>query len=290
MTIDLSQLAPPDIIENLDYTSIRQALLDDLTARDALFNAELLESDPAVKLLEVAAYRELLLRQRINDAARAVMLATATAADLDQLAALVGVQRAVITPASPNTIPARDEVKESDERLRVRAQLALESLSVAGTANAYRFHTLSVSPRISDVAVSSPSAGRVKITILPVTGDDGSGLVAAVNTRFDNNLRPLTDHITVALASELAYSVQAQLHSSGEPDSELVKTSAERALRHYAARRRAIGTSITLSSLYAALTVEGVERITLQQPTADLNVTTDQFPELQSLTLSIVKE
>lgn len=290
MTIDLSRLAPPDIVENLDYESIRQALLDDLIARDSLFSAELLESDPAVKLLEVAAYRELLLRQRINDAARAVMLATATGADLDQLAVLVGVQRAVISPSDPDAIPARNEVKESDERLRVRAQLALESLSVAGTASAYRFHTLSVSPQIADVAVSSPSAGKVKITILPVAGDDGAGLVAAVTARFDNNLRPLTDHITIELAAEVAYSVKAKLHTSGEPDSGLVKDSAEQSLRRYAARQRVIGTSVTLSSLYAALTVEGVEKITLQQPTADLSITTNQFPELQSLTLSIVKE
>ena len=50
----------------------------------AAFTA-LVESDPAWTILEVAAYRELLLRQRINDASRAVMLAFATGADLEHL-------------------------------------------------------------------------------------------------------------------------------------------------------------------------------------------------------------
>ncbi|NUV25651.1 hypothetical protein MS6204_04603 [Escherichia coli] len=42
-----------------------------------------LESEPATKLLQENAYRELLLRQRINEAAQAVMVAYAMGGDLD---------------------------------------------------------------------------------------------------------------------------------------------------------------------------------------------------------------
>ena len=45
------------------------------------------------------AYRELLIRQRVNDAARGVMLATASGTDLDNLAANFNVERLLITPA-----------------------------------------------------------------------------------------------------------------------------------------------------------------------------------------------
>jgi phage-related baseplate assembly protein len=38
-------------------------------------------------LLQVVAYRELLLRQRINEASKAVMVAYAASADLDQIGA-----------------------------------------------------------------------------------------------------------------------------------------------------------------------------------------------------------
>lgn len=61
--VDLSQLPAPSVVETLDFETILQAMLDDLLARDPDFSA-LVESDPAYKILEVAAYRELLLRQR----------------------------------------------------------------------------------------------------------------------------------------------------------------------------------------------------------------------------------
>lgn len=90
--LDLSLIAPPDVVEPLDYEIIFQEMLADLRLRDSSFDA-LVESDPAFKILEVCAYRELNMRQRVNDAARGVMLAYATGADLDQLGALFGVQR-----------------------------------------------------------------------------------------------------------------------------------------------------------------------------------------------------
>ena len=82
--IDLSNIPAPEVVETLDFSAILAAMVADLQARDPAFTA-LVESDPAWKILEVAAYRELLLRQRINDASRAVMLAFATGADLEHL-------------------------------------------------------------------------------------------------------------------------------------------------------------------------------------------------------------
>jgi len=78
----------PDVIEQIDYESLLSALRADLQARLPTFNAWL-ESDPIMKLLEVAAYREMLLRQQFNDRARSVMLAYALGADLDHLGALL---------------------------------------------------------------------------------------------------------------------------------------------------------------------------------------------------------
>lgn len=90
--LDLSQLPPPEVVEGLSFETILAEMTADLKARDPAFDA-LVESDPAMKILEVAAYRELLLRQRVNDAARGVMLAYAAGADLDHLGALFGVKR-----------------------------------------------------------------------------------------------------------------------------------------------------------------------------------------------------
>src|SRR5690606_17245852 len=64
--VDLSRLPPPDVVQALDYETILAELQVDLAARLPDFDA-FLESDPAIKLLEIVAYRELLLRQRVND-------------------------------------------------------------------------------------------------------------------------------------------------------------------------------------------------------------------------------
>ena len=137
MIIDLSQLPEPEVIENLDFETIYQELLGDF--REAMageWTAEV-ESDPVLKLLQLAAYRELLLRARINDAARAVMLAYASGADLDQIGAGFNVQRLLIRPAQPEAVPPVEAQYESDKSLRNRIQLAFEQLSVAGPRNAY---------------------------------------------------------------------------------------------------------------------------------------------------------
>jgi phage-related baseplate assembly protein len=51
--------------------------------------------------LEVGAYRKLLNRARINDAAKALLLAYAEGSDLEQLAGNVSLQRLVIQAADP---------------------------------------------------------------------------------------------------------------------------------------------------------------------------------------------
>ncbi len=71
--IDLSKLPAPEFVETLDYEFILAAMLDDLKTRHPNYS-NVLESDPAYKILEVAAYRELLLRHRINEEGRALLV------------------------------------------------------------------------------------------------------------------------------------------------------------------------------------------------------------------------
>ena len=91
--IDLSKLSAPKIVEELSFEAILAAMRADLEGRLPGWTAAVLESDPANKILEVAAYRELLLRQRINEAARACMLAFASGSDLDHMSAFYAVSR-----------------------------------------------------------------------------------------------------------------------------------------------------------------------------------------------------
>ncbi len=77
----------PNIIEPLNFEEIFSRMKEELVRRDESFTA-LVESDPAIKILEVAAWRELLLRERINEAVKSNLLKFATGEDLDNLAEL----------------------------------------------------------------------------------------------------------------------------------------------------------------------------------------------------------
>ncbi|CTV47994.1 baseplate assembly protein [Escherichia coli] len=135
--IDLNQLPAPDVVEELDFETIlaeRKATLISLYPEDqqeAVARTLMLESEPLVKLLEENAYRELIWRQRVNEAARAVMLACAAGNDLDVIGANYNTTRLIITPADDSTIPPTPAVMESDTDYRLRIQQAFEGLSVA---------------------------------------------------------------------------------------------------------------------------------------------------------------
>jgi len=269
--IDLSKLPTPDVVETLDYEIIRSALLADLAARWPDFDMSQIEADPAVKVLEVAAYREMLLRARVNDAARAVLLPTATGADLDNLAVNYHVQRAVIIEAT-DTEPA---VLESDAQLRARVQLAIEAFATVGTLGAYRFHALSADPLVKDVGVYKPheGTGEVNIAVLSVEGDGSApgSMVEAVRTRLMSDaIRPLTDIIEVAPATVAPYTIAATLKIALGPDPAAIKAEAEKRLAGYAASRHRVGRAVYRDGLIAAAHVAGVETVELASPAGDI--------------------
>ena len=125
------------VVEALDFERIleeRKARYIALFAQDeqsAVAKALALESEPLTILLQENSEREVILRQRVNEAARAVLLAFAQKADLEHIAAEYGVRRLVIKPADTSTIPPTDAIYESDDALRERAQMAWEGLSTA---------------------------------------------------------------------------------------------------------------------------------------------------------------
>lgn len=290
--IDLSTVPAPSVVEALSYETILAAMLADLQARDTAFTA-LVESDPAYKILEVAAYRELLIRQRVNDGARAVMLAYATGSDLENLSALFGVTRKTLDEGDATALPPIPPTFETDAALRYRTQLALEGLSTAGPIGAYQFHALSVDG-VKDAGIQGPpdtDPGEVLVTILSATGSGTAGapLIAAVDAALNaEDVRPLTDQVTVQSATIVSYEVIATLYIPTGPDPTAVQTAALASVQAYVESRHRVGLDVRLSGLYAALHVGGVERVTLSAPgiVADLVTTAVQAPYCTDITLS----
>lgn len=270
--VNLSQLPAPNVVETLDFETILAGMIADLQERDPTFTA-MVESDPAYKILEVCAYRELLMRQRVNESAKAIMLAYATGADLDQLGANVGVQRLVITPADDTTVPPTPAVMESDEDFRARIQLSPEGYTTAGSEGSYVFHGLGANADVKDVQAVSPEPGKVTVYVLSRTGDGSAPqatIDAVAKTLNGETVRPLTDEVTVLSANIVTYTIDAVLTMFPGPDSSVVLQSAIDAVTAYAEAQRRIGYDVTLSGLYRALHQPGVQNVTLNSPTASL--------------------
>lgn len=286
--VDLSRVSAPDIVEALNFEAIFAEMLADLRARDPEFDA-LVESDPAFKILEVAAYRELLLRQRVNEGGRSVMLAYSGGADLDNLGALFGQQRLITDPGDAGAIPPIPPTFESDSDFRRRIQLSLEGFSTAGPRGSYVFHALSASGDVLDASAVSPSPGNVLITVLARSGNGiaGASLLNAVAAALnDDQVRPLTDTITVQSATIVEYAITATLYFFAGPDRAVVLASAHAAVAEYAAAQSRLGRDVTLSGIYAALHRPGVQRVELLSPATTIVIDTNEAARVTSITLT----
>lgn len=295
--IDLSKLPAPDVIEALDFETLlaeRKAAFIALypEAEHAFWQERLsLESEPIVKLLEENCYLQLLERQRINSAAKATMLAYATGADLDVIAANFNVTRLVITPANPQANPPTEAILESDRDLRLRAQLAFEGMATAGPRNSYLFHALSSHSEVADVSVVSLQPAEVLVTVLSRQGQGipSEEVLQAVRLRLnDENIRPVADRVTVQAAKIVPYRIQAKLHLYRSPEYEPIMQNAERNLRHYIQDKHRLGRNITLSGIYSALHIEGVQRVELLTPTADMVLSFEKAGFCEAIQLSMV--
>lgn len=295
--VDLSKLPAPDVLEVLDYETLladrkAQFIARYPEAEQAQWQARLqLESEPIVKLLEENCYLQLLERQRINSAAKATMLAYATGHDLEVIAANYNVQRLIVQHGNPNANPPLPEIKESDDDLRTRAQLAFEGLSVAGPRSAYVFHALSAHAEVGDVSVVSPQPAQVTVTVLSRLGQGvpSQAVLKAVTEKLnDESIRPIADRVTVQPAIIHEYQIRAKLHMFRGPEYEPIKNEAQKRLEQYAVERRRLGRDITLSGIYAALHIEGVQRVELLEPTADIVLPQNKAGYCTQITLSMV--
>lgn len=284
-TIDISQLPAPDVIEIIDYEQIfterKAALLaalpDDM--REPVARVLQLESEPLTKLLQENAYREMLLRQRVNEAARACMVAYAYSADLDQLGANNNTPRLIIRPADNSVIPPLPAVYESDADFRMRIPQAFEGMSVAGPVGAYVFHARSADGRVADASAISPEPACVTVSVLSREGDGTTPpeLLAVVDKALnDEDVRPVADRVSVQSVEIVDYAIDATLYLFPTPESEPIEAAARERIARYVKEQHRIGRDIRLSAIYAALHVEGVQRVELKSPAKDIVISETQ--------------
>lgn len=321
--INLSALAAPNVVEALSYEAIvaeLKAALKSATVKIIPDWNPDLEGDVLVKLLEVVAYREFLLRQRVNDAARARMLAFAAKTDLEHEAARYGVTRLLLDPGDPEAIPPIAPTYESDDDLRLRTQLAPEALTTAGSEGSYTFHGLTVGEQPASVEIDTPAAGVVVMTYtfdptglaakikdvnvertkpgtvrVTLLGRDGDGTVnaetlAAARAHLTGKyLIPLNDEVLVQGATIRPYTVVASLRVYEGPDRDVVLAAARASLAAVAEKRHALGEMVTADVLDAALHVAGVRRVILSPAWENVLCGGTEAPFMASAAIAIAE-
>ena len=283
--INLAGLPPPDVIETLDYEIIVKDMRDDLVVRFPDIAGVIdLESEPARKLIEAFAYRELLLRARINDAARSVLLASAYGSNLDHLAALFATARMQVEDDTGAL------VAEDDARLRRRVQLAPDAFSVAGPEGAYIYHALMAAPWARDATAIMITPGRVRVTMLRA----GDGPVPSIEEReavrlalINNDVRPLTDMVEVLGPTVHPVTIDATLTLYPGPDGNLVRDRAVTTLTTWVETNRMLGMNLRRSAIFSKLHQEGVHSVDLISPAADIVLGPTEVYAVEAITITV---
>lgn len=292
MTIDLASLAAPEVVETVVFETIVQQIKDDIVARQPdLADVVDLESEPMVKLIEAFAYRELLIRARYNDEAKALMLAFAIDADLDHIGATYyQEERLVVTPADNTTIPPTPAVMESNTDYRNRLALKPESWSVAGPRDAFKFHAISADGQIKDASVTTPEGGTTEVFILTRTGNGlptAPQIATVIGALNGETVRPLSEAVLVTAPTIVDYTLDIDLTLFPGPSTELVTSAVQTALAAFAANNHRLGADIIRSAIDAAAHVAGVKKVVITAPAADIVCTDGQAPYCTAITVNV---
>ncbi|AGF74827.1 phage baseplate assembly protein GpJ [Bartonella australis AUST/NH1] len=266
-------LPKPEIISELSFEEIRAAALAHL--KGLLPDYTLLESDPAVKVIEVFSYRELLLRQRINEAARNSLLDFAIGSSLDALGDWHGVQRMD---------------GESDERYRERIKLYARSGKGSGTEPYYKFIALSADSRVKDAIVYRKGKDpTIHVALFGNNEEETANpeLLEKVSQALHNkNVIMTNDTIIVHAAVAKVVDLKADVWLLPET-ALVVLNQMEANLRAAWKQEQALGRELSLSWWVSKLMIPGVQKIIAVEPTQEYAVCAEEVLSIGKITLNL---
>lgn len=257
----------PHLFAPIDYESI----LSEMTARflarlpederEAAAAALQLESEWITILLQTAAYEKMTLLQQINEASAANLVAFASGDDLDKVGAFYRKERLQ---------------GESDERFRVRIQLAADALGAMGTAPYYRGLALDVATWVLDAAVIRSGAGTLTIAVHLSADAPADALEQVAAAAQQPGKRMATDTIVVSAASPVPVMIKAMLRRESGVPAAVLDDAVNNLSKAIASR--GLGSTTRKSWLAAKLMIDGISDVTLLSPATDIVCDAHQFP------------
>ncbi|MER8394080.1 baseplate J/gp47 family protein [Mesorhizobium sp. M1340] len=271
----LDGLPVPAIIAALSYEEIRLQTINKLVEIDPAYSA-LLESDPAIKVIEASSYQDLVLRERVNDVARANLLFFATGSDLDHLSVFYDVFRLV---------------GETDDSLRTRTVLAIQGRSTAGTEERYSYIARTADLRVKDVAVYRVDGGpKIRIALLSSVngGIPDAAMLAAVTAAVSGAaVRAVNDVVEVISATQAPQNIA--LNVSLLPNAPLaIVDSMEALIRAAWFDEGGIGFDLNPSWIASRVHIPGVSKVEVVTPAAPVVAGDNQAVLIGAVTINYV--
>lgn len=278
--IDISGLPAPVIIEQVSFAAIKARDIAKFKSlweavRDAYpqaglpeYDVEMLETDPVVIALEAIAFSEMLLRDRVNVALKAILPAFARGTNLAAIVSRLGVIRAS---------------GETDAQLLERYLVALARPS-AGSYLGYRSRVLEAWPGRGDVEIYGPDThgrrGDIDIVLAAPQGAAvASGIINSVYSAVaSKDAKPLTDVVSVRAATVRIYMVRHKLTVEEGRNAGPILAAAIAAMRSFVFERYAIGQSIPRSAILATGYVPGVIAVEDLTDGTNIDVAPDDVP------------
>jgi phage-related baseplate assembly protein len=285
-----ANLQPMIVLEKIDVEAILAARMQRLKQlwagydppTAAQYDVEELEFDPIKINQEVCSYFELLLRDRVNQAARSITLAYAIGADLDAIASRY--------PGGVPRLPG-----ESDDRYRRRIWLSPNTLSPHGTAEAYEYWALTALPELRDAtairSVTHDYYPTILITCLmepPSPPNPSDEQLVFVRSYIQTLSRMgLTDVISVNQPKVLNinYRVQVWLYPGAAAEQTLTKI--KNNLTALVMDQYWLGHDHSLMAINAACNMGGVHHVDVLEPTDDIFVDLDWIVVVNSIEVTL---
>ena len=291
MSLEFPNLPEPSIIDKSTFEAIVKRKIDKFKAEFPDYN-NIVEGDPVWEMAEMSAYDELNLRQQMNNGYRQTLILYATGTNLDNLVFNIGLTRTVKQEAvyDENGLLVTPERLETDDQLRRRYLLAWHALGL-GTLGWYSFHALNSDPNVKDAYPKRTADGTVTVYIQSEGENGGVPDAALLKTVTDylNILRRrvLCDTLIIAGITTVTYQIEATISVPNELDKASILAMVKAEAESFAAENEVIGRDIPLSRFYAVLSPEGVNGVTLNQPTASLTTTDSQVPVASSVAITL---
>ena len=115
---------------------------------------------------------------------------------------------------------------EDDDTFRERIAAYSSAVNTAGSPAAYRYYALKADSYIQDATVTSPSPGTVKIVPLCKGGviPDEDMLARVLEECSADDVRPLTDQVTVEAPTAVTYDIELKYYTTSENEASCAET------------------------------------------------------------------